>query len=99
MNPKKIIKRKVELEGKFKEVVGVKAKLVAQAKGIVEAIKLVDGEVAKVQGAYAEICGLLGLDVKKESERIQKEMAGGEKPAKTPEGAKEIPVPKKKGAK
>ena len=61
---KQVEARKVEIETKFNELNDRKILLVEQVKIIGEAMKQITNEQLTLQGAYAEVCNVLGLDPK-----------------------------------
>lgn len=73
----KIEKRKEALEQKFRELKTTKIQLSGQAQAIIKSVKLIENEQILLQGAYKEICILLGKNVaeesKKNEERFQEE--------------------------
>ncbi len=64
METKKVEERKVEIELKFNELDQQKLKLLEQMKMFRDGIAQIVAEQTKLQGAYAEICNILGLDPK-----------------------------------
>ena len=64
MDTKKIEARKVEIELKFNDMDSQKRKLLEQIKLFQNGIGVIIAEQTKLQGAYAEVCNILGLDPK-----------------------------------
>ncbi len=69
----KIETKKTAIEQKFNELKTAKVQLVGQAQTLAQAVKLIDGEMKEVQGAFKTVCELLGLDSTKEAERVEKD--------------------------